>query len=213
MIAPGRVDRAKVRHDPNKPLKWKHFKGSVPKKATMSAGTYSAWSPTWANGAITYIWDKVPGQGFTATATVNPAHLDIKAYVDTKKSWVKADDKTPELLGHERGHFAITHVIGEKTEQAAKKAAGSSTKEATSRQAAIKAAMSAVQGPVFAAYATGWKVARLAQCRYDGTSPTGTDHGRRPKQQADWAAAITADLPKYPVPLPGVDAQLSAEGC
>ena len=104
-------------------------------------------------------------------------------------------------------------MIGEKTEVAAKAVAGSATRKSSSKQAAIDAALDAAQAPVRAVFETGWKVALYAQCRYDGTSAVGTDHGRRTKQQVEWAKAIAAKLPKYPVPYPGIAAKLSAEGC
>lgn len=209
------VQRAKVFHDPSKPLQWKHFKGTVPSGATHSAATASAWDELKGMFSSTYSFKNGT---YTATAKADATKMNIRSYVDTKKSWAKkAGHRTSELLAHEQGHFDITHVIGERTEAAMKKEAKTVTKTGTGGDAGGKAAaakaLDEVSKPVLDMFDAGYKVNEYAQCRYDGCMDVGTNHGTRAAQQAQWNRWIGMGLPTFTVPLDNVDARMEKNGC
>lgn len=208
------VQRAKVFHDPSKPLQWKHFTGAVPSGATHSAATASAWDELKGMFSSTYSFENGT---YTATAKADSAKMNIRSYVDTGSSWAKADHRSSALLAHEQGHFDITHVIGERTEAAMKKVATTVTKTGAGGDAkgaaAASEALDEVSKPVLDMFDAGYEVNEYAQCRYDGCMDVGTNHGTRAAQQAQWNRWIGMGLPTFTVPLDDVEARMRKNGC
>jgi hypothetical protein len=110
-------------------LGWPDFKGKAPKASPFDALTASGFKMAApkvqkeANPSPPFAPDKckignTTTTKFSATVSldISPASLDVRAFMQPTKSWVKPGKQSPALLLHEQGHFDISHVIAEKTE-------------------------------------------------------------------------------------------------
>lgn len=191
-----------VRHQ----LTWKDFKAKVPRGAKFSAQTESGFK----TGPLLQ-WKTVPVKfkdgnawKFKVEAIVKSEVVDVKAVMDPSKSWVKHGKQTPDLLEHEQGHFDISHVLAEKLESKLNTARPADFDQFfISPKAAMKAAKSEYKQRLqdaTAMFAKGKELSAQAQKDYDEDPAKGTDHGMKLKEQKQWEADITANLPSYDLP-------------
>ncbi len=192
------AQRDQVFHDTRGTLDWRDFKGRASAGSSFDAATQSGhtslgWKATAKrNGKV---WD--------AEAEIDPASLNLRAFMDRGKSWVRKARTSVDLLRHEQGHFDIENVLTEKGEVAIRAAAAGVKATASHKQPnqAVKEAIDQLKTTApFTKLASMEAVIRQAQHDYDEDPKTGTDHGTKPAEQGQWEAEIHADLPGYPVP-------------
>lgn len=192
------AQRDQVFHDTRAALDWKDFKGRASAKSPFDAGTQSGHTSLgWKATA------KRTGKVWDAEAEIDPASLNLRAFMERGKSWVRKARTSADLLRHEQGHFDIEHVLTEKGEVAIRAAAAGVKATASHRQPrkAVKAAIDQLKASApFVKLASMETVISRAQQDYDEDPKTGTGHGTKPAEQAQWEADIKADLPGYPIP-------------
>ncbi|WP_018349312.1 hypothetical protein [Longispora albida] len=192
------VQRDRVYHDAHPALAWKDFKGKVPAGVPFDAGTFSG------NTGLSYkAKAKKTGATWDAEAEIVASSLDLKAYMDRSRSFVRKAKKSGDLLRHEQGHFDIQHVLTEKGETAIKAVAkgAKGTGSAPKMKQALKAAVDSLKStPPFAKFAATAAKITEAQDHYDNHPVKGTGHGTKATEQAAWESAIAAGLPAYPIP-------------
>jgi hypothetical protein len=192
------VQRDIVFHDKQSALTWKDFKGKVDAGSTFSASTFSGHtSLAWKARA------KKSGAVWDAVAKIVPASLNLRAFIDRGKSWIRKAKKSAALLAHEQGHFDIQDVLTEKGETAIRAVAAGAEGTASDSKAkkAVAAAVADLRSTApFTKLASTDAVITQAQHDYDEDPVKGTDHGTKPAEQAQWQADIRAGLPGYPIP-------------
>ena len=192
------VQRDSVSHASHPTLSWKDFKGKPDKKSPFDAETASERSGLAWKAKVTK-----SGGVWAAEATVNPSSLDLKASMNRGLSWVRKGKQSADLLRHEQGHFDIENVLVEKGEIAIKSVAtgavGTGTGSTAKKAAAAAYADLQTTAP-FQKLASLDSVLHTAQDDYDVHPVTGTNHGTKAAQQAQWEADIIANLPAFPIP-------------
>lgn len=83
-------------------LSWDDLKGEPDPKSFSPALTYSSIS-------------------YSATRDGDSVAVTVNCIFNKERSWVKQDERTPELLHHEQGHFDLNEVFARKFRQALKK--------------------------------------------------------------------------------------------
>jgi len=83
----------------DKPLDWKHFKGSP-----LTTDTYAASSATGLS----------QGYELDGNGVLNKSGTKVTAHFYPEFSWYKAKDTSRLLLRHERAHFDITEIHARK---------------------------------------------------------------------------------------------------
>ena len=192
------AQRDQVFHDTRGTLDWKDFKGRASANSGFDASTQSGHTSLGWKATATRDAD-----GWNAEAEIDPASLNLRAFMDRGKSWVRKAKTSADLLRHEQGHFDIENVLTEKGEAAIRAAAAGVKATASHRQPspAVKAAIEQLKTTApFVKLASMETVIRQAQHDYDEDPKTGTDHGTKAAEQAQWEADIRADLPGYPIP-------------
>jgi hypothetical protein len=191
------VQRDQVFYDTRRALTWADYQGKVPRQRGLDALTHAGRT------GLKVAWDAAKsGKEWTATASIEPTSLNLRAFVDTSRSWARRAQTSEALLRHEQGHFDIENVLVEKGELAVRAAAKdvTGTGTARSRRDAIDAAVADLkQSAPFATIDLLDGVIDRAHNDYDEDPVIGTDHGTRTAQQAQWQAEIRNDLPAYPI--------------
>jgi hypothetical protein len=191
------MQRDQVFHDVRSDLTWKDFKGTVKKRAVFDAMT--SYGRT---GLVMKYTVVKKDRAFAAEAKLDPKSLNLRAFVNRYRSWVRKGRKSAALLRHEQGHFDIADVLVEKAEIKVKAAAvgviGAGT--GTKAKIAIDDALTDLKSTEpFKKIASLDTVLNQAQHDYDEDPTTGTDHGTKPAEQAQWQTDIAAGLPAYPI--------------
>jgi hypothetical protein len=192
------VQRDRVYHDAHPVLVWKDFKGKVAPAAVFDAATQSGHTGLGYRGKI-----KKNGPDWDVELAIDPTSLNLRAFVERNKSWVRKAKKSADLLRHEQGHFNIEDVLVEKgeTEIKAVSAGAVGTASHHKKKQAITDAEAQLFGTApFTKHASMETVIGQAQHDYDEDPTTGTDHGTKAAEQAQWEADIVANLPAYPIP-------------
>lgn len=192
--------------DVRQKLTWKDFKAKVPKGAKFAALTSSGFKsdPFLHMKAVPVKFKEGTAWKYKFEAIVKSDVADVKAVMNPGKSWVKHGKETPGLLEHEQGHFDISHILAEKLEVKLNKArpADLDLFFPTSKDA-VKAAQAEFklrQKDTNATSKDAEGVLANAQHDYDEDPVKGTEHGTKLREQKQWEADITANLPSYDLP-------------
>jgi hypothetical protein len=140
-------------------LSWDDYSATPNSEADESAVTWIYFD---------YSWECKNGK-FTVT---------VKAFFDRQQSWVKAGDKSPELLQHEQGHFDLAEVFARR----------------------LKQSLACLTDPCGDLEATQTLFDQLVKANQDNFASEQvlydqeTGSGTNPSKQSEWDAKIANDL-------------------
>lgn len=157
-------------------LTWEDFRGDPPPASLRGTEAAKIWIGLRYSATWELFFDPVRGQW-----TARLLGCATQAFMDRTRSWVLPDQRHPEVLRHEQGHFDLLEVFRRLLEKELRAWIGKPVSAAT-REEAERALTRRLEE----VYLGVWEAHEAHQAQYDQE----TEHGRNQGQQDQWSRRI-----------------------